>query len=319
MSDDPTLASRDDDWRDALGTTTALASDADQSDIDEASPADDLPFLPGPTVQEEPALPPPAEPPPIKAGPELESRLLIDRQDVLRAFYIEFYESGAYKAPEAWLAHFNEATPEAFARRWYDDHGRWEGYASPQEGVDLERLLHERPDVMKSYYEGFYETGFDRKPDAWVARVGGASLDDYAKYWFDRHGKWEGYSQSPTGERLSVEQLLHDRPDVLRAFYQEYYEQGAFKHAAEWNLRIGGATPEDYAKYWYDRHGKWEGYVQVQPEPEPEPEPEPIPEDEPPLDLEPQDPEPAPADDAGPPEELVVDLAGGSDPADLFV
>lgn len=280
---------------------------------------------PFPVDVEAPEAPPPEPASLVKAGAELASRLLIDRPDVLRAFYIEFYESGAYKQPDVWEKHYGATTPEAFGQRWYDQHGKWEGYASSGEAVDLQRLLHERPDVMKSYYDGFYESGFDRKPDAWIARVGGASLDDYAKYWFDRHGKWEGYSQSPTGERLSVEQLLHDRPDVLRAFYQEYYEHGAFKHAAEWSLRIGGNTPEDYAKYWYDRHGKWEGYSQpapAEPAPEPEPDPvpphEPAPEEEPPLEPPPPEPGPAPAENAGAPEEMVVALAGGSDLPELF-
>ena len=250
----------------------------------------------------------PLQPPPSLSA----SDILFQRPDVLEGFYTAYYEGGAYKAPTQWRDHVGGETPEAYAKYWADRHGKWEGFArTPGEGVDLGRLLQERPDVIASYYTGFYEAGNDRKPEGWIAQVGGASLEDYGKYWYDRHGKWEGYTQSEGGERLSAAQVLQDRPDVLRAFYTEYYENGAFRKPDEWISRMGGKAPEDYAKYWYDQHGKWEGYSQFV---------APAHEEPPPIDAVPPEGPEAPSDaevrpiDGGP-----IELTGGAlEPADIF-
>jgi hypothetical protein len=237
----------------------------------DASPTGEEPAAgPAPAAAAEVEPPAPSEPlPAVEVGPARSAdAILVERPDVLGGFYREFYESGAYRHPADWTAKVGGQTAEDYARYWYDQHGKWEGGArSPEEAVDVVRLLHERPDVMAAYYEGFYEGGNDRQPGAWLSQVGGTQVEDYAKYWYDRHGKWEGYSQSPTGESLSAAQILADRPDVLRAFYVEFYETGAFRKPDQWLHRIGDKSPEAYARFWYDHHGQWEGYSQHAPAP----------------------------------------------------
>ncbi|MBL8772378.1 MAG: hypothetical protein JNK30_13435, partial [Phenylobacterium sp.] len=95
-------------------------------------------------------------------------------------------------------------------------HGRFEGYApsaalaAPAEGVPgelhsgrttidgipLAKILADRPDVFQAYFTEYYGPNNDRHSDAWVQRVGGTSLEDYADYWYNAHGRTEGYAPS---------------------------------------------------------------------------------------------------------------------------
>ena len=61
--------------------------------------------------------------------------------------------------------------------------------------------------------------------------------------------------------KIQASRILTDRPDVLQAYYKEYYthDEG---HAAGWAAKIGGVTAEAYATYWYNNNGKYEGYAQ---------------------------------------------------------
>ena len=58
-----------------------------------------------------------------------------------------------------------------------------------------------------------------------------------------------------------MSKILADRPDVFQAFFTEYYGPGNDRSSDAWAQRVGGATDEDYANYWYNAHGRVEGYV----------------------------------------------------------
>lgn len=64
-----------------------------------------------------------------------------------------------------------------------------------------------------------------------------------------------------TADGIPLSQILSDRPDVFRAFFTEYYGANNDRHSSAWVDRVGGETVEDYANYWYERHGRWEGYA----------------------------------------------------------
>lgn len=131
-------------------------------------------------------------------------KILTDRPDVLKEFYKEFYGANEGKHASGWVDRIGGDTPEAFAKYWYEKHGKWEGYAQSEkqaaENVDVERILTDRPDVMRGFYEGFYGPNNDRHSHAWADRVGGETVQDYAKYWYTTHGKAEGYTQAKAAQ-----------------------------------------------------------------------------------------------------------------------
>jgi hypothetical protein len=130
--------------------------------------------------------------------------------------------------------------------------------------IDFEQLLVDRPDVLRGFYESYYGAGNDRNSTAWTERVGAASPEAYARYWYAEHGRYEGYAQGQTTakDNVSLERILTERPDVLRGFYEAFYGPQNDRKSNAWTERVGGDTPEAYAKYWYEKHGRWEGYAQ---------------------------------------------------------
>lgn len=170
----------------------------------------------------------------------------------------------------------------------------------PVGDVDARQILRDRPDVHAAFYREFYSDLNDRNSPAWVDRVGGQTPEDYALYWYKTYGRFEGYQPgsgaagapaegaegvAATGrttiDGVPLSRILSDRPDVFQAFFTEYYGAGNDRHSDAWAKRVGGATPEDYADYWYNAHGRLEGY---RPDPPPTP-PAPEAEGEPPQAL----------------------------------
>lgn len=234
------------------------------------------------------------------------AQILIDRPDVLASYYTEFYSEMNDRHSNAWAHRVGGTTPEAYALHWYETYGRGEGYdqdnvsemaervrllraVSGVEGpakttfdrLELTYILTNRPDVLRAYYEGYYGDGNDRHSDAWVKRVGGDTAEDYANYWYEKHGRWEGYGagMSVASEQIDIDRLLHDRPDVFRGFYEQFYGPNNDRKSPAWVERVGGDTVQDYAKYWYVTYGQKEGYTQRPPPPE-EPPPEALPPEE---------------------------------------
>ncbi len=161
----------------------------------------------------------------------------------------------------------------------FDDDGFDFQAAAEEAGViDAARILVDRPDVLAAYYSEYFGPLNDRNSHAWIDRVGGTTPEDYARYWYDTHGRNEGYVQDArpaaaqgdlpaayagrtTFDGVPIAKILADRPDVFQAFFTEYYGAGNDRHSSAWVERVGGATVEDYADYWYRAHGKLEGYV----------------------------------------------------------
>lgn len=150
---------------------------------------------------------------------------------------------------------------------------------APAEEVDPAQILRERPDVFAAFYREFYGPNNDRNSPAWVDRVGGETPEHYARYWYNAHGRFEGYapgadvqgapledggaaaSGRTTLDGIPLSKILSDRPDVFQAFFTEYYGPNNDRNSDAWVQRVGGATVEDYANYWYNAHGKVGGYV----------------------------------------------------------
>lgn len=66
-----------------------------------------------------------------------------------------------------------------------------------------------------------------------------------------------------TADGIDLVQLMRDRPDVYKAFFTEYNNPKANdKNSTAWMNRVGGTDPFAYANYWYNTHGKNEGYTQ---------------------------------------------------------
>lgn len=171
-----------------------------------------------------------------------------------------------------------------------DDTPAWTSpWAIPSaEDIDPAQILRDRPDVYAAFYREYFGPNNDRNSDAWVDRVGGATPEDYARYWYKTYGAWQGYTPGEAGQGAPVEgaeaagavgrttidgvplaKILADRPDVFQAFFTEYYGAGNDRHSDAWAQRVGGTTPEDYANYWYNAHGRLDGYVPSAPPPAP--------------------------------------------------
>jgi hypothetical protein len=154
------------------------------------------------------------------------------------------------------------------------------GGRTTADGISLQQILHDRPDVFASFFTEFYGPHNDHRSSAWVERVGGETPEDYANYWYETYGKASGYAPRSeaaaptlddydpsldggrtTSDGVALARILHDRPDVYRAFFTEFYGPNNDHHSHAWMDRVGGATPEDYANYWYETYGKASGYV----------------------------------------------------------
>jgi hypothetical protein len=66
---------------------------------------------------------------------------------------------------------------------------------------------------------------------------------------------------TPSAEEIDPVQILRDRRDVYAAFYREFFGPNNDRHSPAWVDRVGGETPEDYARYWYKTYGVASGYV----------------------------------------------------------
>lgn len=204
-----------------------------------------------------------------------------------------------------------------------------------RDGVSLDRILSDRPDVFAAYFREFHGPNNDTHSKAWVDRVGGDTIQDYANYWYEQHGRWEGHGSRADGsagapdedsgpqllpgivetgrltsDGVPISQILTDRPDVFRAFFTEYYGRNNDHHSSAWMDRVGGATPEDYASYWYERHGKWGEYVPRAPDP--------VGAEELPAAEDPEPPEAAPWQDGCDDGALSVGRGLGDDGSNLF-
>lgn len=67
-------------------------------------------------------------------------------------------------------------------------------------------------------------------------------------------------AMAPAATEIDAAQILRDRPDVYAAFYAEYFGPNNDRNSPAWAERVGGTTPEDYARYWYKTYGQPSGY-----------------------------------------------------------
>lgn len=156
------------------------------------------------------------------------------------------------------------------------------------DGIELAQILRDRPDVFNAFFTEFYGPNNDHHSSAWMNRVGGKTPEDYANYWYETRGRYEGYQPGvrssnlgedgefdagpgyvtggrTTADGIELAKILYDRPDVFRAFFTEYYGPNNDHHSSAWMNRVGGATPEDYANYWYETYGKYGAYTPSSP------------------------------------------------------
>ncbi|MDZ4373498.1 MAG: hypothetical protein U1C74_19030 [Phenylobacterium sp.] len=160
------------------------------------------------------------------------------------------------------------------------------GVRTTRDGVPIEQILRDRPDVFRAFHESFHGAGNDPGSRAWIDRVGGTTVEDYANYWYEQHGRWEGYGQGGGGgaaapledgafalppgiaetgrttvDGYRISQILTERPDVYRAFFTEFYGPNNDRNSDAWVNRVGGTTVEDYANYWWETYGRWSGWT----------------------------------------------------------
>lgn len=146
--------------------------------------------------------------------------------------------------------------------------------------IDYGQLLRDRPDVFQAFFTEYHSANNDHGSSAWIDRVGGVTPIDYARYWYANYGQYGDYTpdepassagivRAPiedadggrtTADGISLDQILLDRPDVFQAFFTEYYGVNNDRHSHAWVDRVGGATPQDYANYWYETYGKYGAY-----------------------------------------------------------
>lgn len=170
------------------------------------------------------------------------------------------------------------------------------GARTTRDGIPLAQILSDRPDVFAAYFQAFHSADNDTHSSAWLHRVGGYGVEDYANFWYEQHGRWEGYGVRDGGDTVGapiegappvllpgivetgrttidgipLSQILTERPDVFRAFFTEFYGPNNDRNSPAWVARVGGETVEDYANYWYETHGRWGDYVPRAPDaPEP--------------------------------------------------
>lgn len=143
------------------------------------------------------------------------ARVLRERPDVYAAFYSEFYGPLNDRNSHAWADRVGGTTAEDYARYWYKAYGQASGYVpgegaglgAPTEdpapagrttidGIPLSKILADRPDVFQTFFTEYYGPGNDRHSHAWVDRVGGTTVEDYANYWYNAYGKVGGYTPS---------------------------------------------------------------------------------------------------------------------------
>jgi hypothetical protein len=87
---------------------------------------------------------------------------------------------------------------------------------------------------------------FDGLNDLWIEAGGDGGI---------RHGQTPEPQAAAADDGVSADQILRDRPDVLKAFYTEFWGPNNDRHSHAWVDRVGGDTPQDYARYWYDKMG----------------------------------------------------------------
>ncbi|MBU1376578.1 MAG: hypothetical protein KKE02_18605 [Alphaproteobacteria bacterium] len=223
------------------------------------------------------------------------------------------------------------ATSDGYLRALVDDQL---AVRTTRDGIPLGQILADRPDVFAAYFQQFHSAGNDTHSTAWYDRVGGFGVEDYANYWYEHHGRWEGYGARggdtagaptedgaprllpgieetgrTTSDGIPLSHILTDRPDVFRAFFTEFYGRNNDHNSSAWVDRVGGNTVEDYANYWYERHGKWGEYTPRAPDPVPSVDEEAPPADDEPVVVLPPDDEVPPPESAPWAGEIVDDGA----------
>ena len=143
------------------------------------------------------------------------AQILRERPDVYAAYYAEFYGPLNDRNSHAWIDRVGGTSPEDYARYWYKAYGEASGYTpgdgaglgAPAEdgapagrttvdGIPLAKILADRPDVFQAFFTEYYGPGNDRHSHAWVDRVGGTTVEDYANYWYNAYGRVSGYTPS---------------------------------------------------------------------------------------------------------------------------
>lgn len=233
---------------------------------------------------------PPAEPAPeVVAAPEAEAA---------PAAVVQIFAPPAEDAPAETPPPLADFTPQEPAAAIEDNPST----------ISVDRILAERQDVLNAYFQGWFKTqGHEHLRDEWVGKVGGSTPEAYARYWYDNHGRFDGYSQGQitAAENISLDQLVRDRPDVVEAYVRDF--QANHHHGKPepvWTSKVGGEGLHDYARYWFNNHGRYEGYNQRPPAPAVADEPEAAP-------FDPNPPEPPVIDPAA---EVPADAAAVTPP-----
>ncbi len=176
-----------------------------------------------------------------------------------------------------------ESPPPTGSSVWTDGGDGQLPWELSTEGIDPARILMDRPDVFQGFFDAYYGPNNDHRSHAWADRVGEATPEAYALYWYKTYAFWEDYrvssdeaghdparitalldpagAERTTADGVPLNQILADRPDVFQAFYREYFGPGVDHHSSAWDNRVGGGTPQDYANYWYEAYGKAQGYA----------------------------------------------------------
>lgn len=149
------------------------------------------------------------------------------------------------------------------------------------DGVLLETILSDRPDVFRSFFDTYYSASTDHHSPAWQSRVGGATPEDYANYWYETHGRAAGYQPGvaepgfdpvramlgdtpadlTTFDGVLIADILEARPDVFRAFFTEFHGPNNDQRSPAWDDRVGGHELADYVNHWWEIYGEYSGYT----------------------------------------------------------
>ncbi|MBX3485166.1 hypothetical protein [Phenylobacterium sp.] len=175
---------------------------------------------------------------PAGSDGDLAAQILRERPDVYAAYYREFYSALNDRHSPAWVDRVGGNSPEDYARYWFRTYADREGYTPGEssgasaaledgeapvgrttyDGVPIAKILADRPDVFQAFFTEYYGAGNDRHSGAWVQRVGGNTVEDYADYWYKAHGKAEGYRPSvasPQPEPAPGDEPPDDDPPVF--------------------------------------------------------------------------------------------------------